>query len=120
MAIKKSIPQEQKGTVRRELRLIGDGSEVPEVYRKIILALEKTSSHPMASAFRGIFSFPGSLPPVGNYKNVAGVGVSGYIYGKFYSLSRDPTSDSPSKSCALYEDDRPIFHFRFLVWERKK
>lgn len=115
MGVKKSIRKEPLVTPPPELKLVGAGAEIPEVYKKIILALEKTSTHAIARAFREAFSKTGPLPPVGNYKNAPGVGVSGYVYGRHYSLCRDPTSIRQAKSCALFEDDRPIFLFTFTV-----
>jgi cation transport ATPase len=113
MAIKKIKPEPQGRSAKPELKLAAGGPDLPEVYKKIVLALEKTSTHPMAKALRAAYQVQGRLPPVGDYTNSDGVGVSGYIYGKYYCLTKDPEAREPGLSCVLQEDDRPLFLFKF-------
>jgi cation transport ATPase len=94
------------------LALADCGHNIPDVYKKIILALELTSAHPMAKAFRQAFAVNGQLPPVGNYKNVPGLGVSGYIFGKYYFLGNAGFHNA-EVTCALYEDERLVYQFHF-------
>lgn len=87
--------------------------EIPAVYKKIILALENDSFHPIAFAFRKQFGDQGNLPAVDNRMEVPGLGVSGYIFGKAYCLRAKPETTSESPSCALFEDDKLLFEFTF-------
>lgn len=98
-----------------DLSLAADANRVPAVYQKVILALENQSMHPIAFAFRRAFSAIGKLPPVSNFKETPGVGVSGYLYGKFYSLQRDVQNEASGLGCALVEDDRVIYQFAFTA-----
>lgn len=115
MAIKKLKTQVDGGADPPRLILVSGGPRLPEVYKKIILALESDSSHPMARALREAYRVKGRPPPVGDHKHSAGVGVSGYIYGKFYCLGKDPAAPDQPLRCTLFEDDRPLFEFKFQI-----
>lgn len=95
-----------------DLKLIAGGEKVPQVYQKIILSLENESLHPIAFALRSYFTMSESLPPVEGWRENAGSGVSGFIYGKFYELKRGTTRGAHTE-CTLFEDHHPLFHFSF-------
>ena len=93
-----------------DLSLTTPLTDVPYVYRKVILALENESLHPIAFAFRREFS--AELPPVDGWREVPGLGVSGFIYGKYYELKRN-AKPGGQVSCTLFEDHHPILDFNF-------
>lgn len=94
-----------------DLTLIEDINSVPKIYQKIILSLENHSTHPIAFAFRKSFPSIDALLSVDLQRERPGVGVSGYIYGRFYEL-RGKSEDSVI-SCTLFEDQVPIYKFTF-------
>lgn len=95
-----------------ELTLQTPLESISTVYRKIILSLENESLHPIAFAFRAALGQPGHLPPTDARKEIEGVGVSGFIYGRSYELKRSPQRQS-GVSCALFEDEKMILEFQF-------
>lgn len=95
-----------------DLKLIAGGEKVPQVYQKIILSLENESLHPIAFALRNAFTVSESLPPVEGWRENAGTGVSGFLYGKFYELKRGALKGRHTE-CTLFEDHHPLFHFSF-------
>jgi P-type Cu+ transporter len=95
-----------------DLKLRESPSSVPLVYQKIVLSLENESLHPIAFAFRAAFRQAESFPPSEGAREVAGVGVSAFIYGKFYELKRGSNVGSVSE-CTLFEDHQPLFRFTF-------
>jgi Cu+-exporting ATPase len=108
----KTVFFDKTGTLTdTDLSLVTDPSSISHVYQKIILSLENESLHPIAFAFRKSFAAPAMLPPVDGFKEMAGSGVSGYIYGRFYELKRD--GEAGAFSCALYEDEKLVTGFKF-------
>ncbi len=95
-----------------DLKLIAGGEKVHQVYQKIILSLENESLHPIAFALRNAFTVSESLPPVEGWRENAGTGVSGFLYGKFYELKRGALKGRHTE-CTLFEDHHPLFHFSF-------
>lgn len=85
---------------------------VPLVYQKVVLSLENESLHPIAFAFRKAFAKPEQLPPAEGWREIAGQGVSGYLYGRYYELRQNKVN-SGSTSCTLFEDEQPLFQFTF-------
>jgi len=109
----KTIFFDKTGTLTEtDLILRENLGAVPQVYQKIILSLENESMHPIAFAFRKAFQAPEVLPPVDGLREVPGIGVSGFIYGKFYELKRN-TKSSTNIGCTLFEDQFPIMQFTF-------
>lgn len=94
-----------------DLTLKEDLSSIPLIYQKIILSLENQSSHPIAFAFRKAIAPVESLLPVEQLRERVGIGVVGYIYGRFYELRGK--SDDSTMSCTLFEDQQPLFKFTF-------
>lgn len=110
----KNIFFDKTGTLTDlDLSLTSDTRPIWPVYQKVVLALENQSLHPIAFAFRKAFPDLGKLPPVGNYKEIPGSGVSGYIFGKHYSLQKDPAGSGDELACVLFEDDRLVYRFTF-------
>ncbi len=110
----KNIFFDKTGTLTDlDLSISSELTGLTPVYKKILLALENQSLHPIAFAFRKTFADQGKLPPVGNYTETPGVGVSGYIFGKYYSLRRDSKGSPTDLTCALYEDENFLFRFQF-------
>lgn len=95
-----------------ELLLREDPWSIPQVYQKIILTLENESMHPIAFALRKTFATPSVLPPVDGFREIAGHGVSGFIYGKFYEIKRSSKSEA-NIGCTLFEDQHPILSMSF-------
>lgn len=107
---------DKTGTLTQsELKLRDSGFDVPHVYQKIILALENTSFHPIAFAFRNAFLIKDKLPPVDGVREIPGQGVFGDIYGKSYALVKRNTgvNHQESLSCVLKEDEKVLFEFHF-------
>jgi hypothetical protein len=86
--------------------------QVPMIYQKIILSLEKNSIHPIACALRESFASPNQLFEVENQREIPGIGVTGYVFGRFYELKSSPIPEI-QKGCILYENQTPIFYFIF-------
>jgi Cu2+-exporting ATPase/Cu+-exporting ATPase len=61
-------------------------SEIPSLYRQIILSLEQSSYHPVAFALRRAWAEGHEVLPVESLKETLGQGVSGIINGKLYEL----------------------------------
>lgn len=97
-----------------ELNLSPMAADTALVYQKIILALENESLHPIAFAFRRAFGLSMSLPVVEGLKEVPGIGVSGFIYGKFYELKAN-AKGGLSTNCTLFEDHIPLKTFEFFT-----
>jgi len=94
-----------------DLKYSGNPFIVPQVYQKIVLSLENESLHPIAFAFRQCFS-QNTLPPIDNFQETPGIGVSGYVYGKYYELKKN-TAASEEISCTLFEDQVALIKFTF-------
>ncbi len=99
------------------LTLVAVPSIAP-VYLKIILALENESHHPIAFAFRKAFSHLESHPPVTGLRESPGVGVSGYIYGRFYELKHLNTR-TKEIACGLFEEGILLAKFEFSAQLRE-
>lgn len=97
-----------------DLELSARPAIVPFVYQKVILALENESLHPIAFAFRRAFGGDQQLPPVDGLREVPGVGVSGFVYGKHYELRKN-VKPGQKAGCSLFEDHAPIMDFEFDV-----
>jgi Cu+-exporting ATPase len=95
-----------------ELSLNENPDSVPGVYQKVVLSLENDSLHPIAFAFRKAFSIPENLPPTEAPREIPGLGVSGYLFGRYYELKRSPFK-SETTSCTLFEDEKPVMSFTF-------
>jgi len=85
---------------------------IPVVYKKVILGLENESMHPIAFAFRRAFHSVGVLPPVEGWRETAGRGVSGFVYGKFYEIKKN-VKPGREVTCSLFEDGHPVLDFSF-------
>lgn len=108
----KTIFFDKTGTLTEtDLELNGHHS-ASQVYQKIILSLENESMHPIAFAFRKAFDVPEKLPPVDGLREITGMGVSGFIFGKFYELKRN-SKPGAEIGCTLFEDHQPILDFTF-------
>ncbi len=111
----KTIFFDKTGTLTdTELVLREEPLSVPLVYKKIVLALENESMHPIAFAFRKAFAGSDTLPPVDGRREIYGVGVSGFIYGKFYELKKN-ANEVATTGCVLFEDEQPIYSFSFTA-----
>ncbi|NJL24061.1 MAG: HAD-IC family P-type ATPase, partial [Calothrix sp. SM1_5_4] len=109
----KTVFFDKTGTLTdTELSFMGNPKDVPGVYQKIVLSLENESLHPIAFAFRKTFQTNHTLPPADGWKEIPGVGVSGFVYGRFYELKRDK-ADEGETGCTLFEDEKPLMTFRF-------
>lgn len=109
----KTIYFDKTGTLTEtELSLVTSPESIPVVYQKIILSLENESLHPVAFAFRKtLLPNYNYLPPVENWRETPGQGVSGLVYGRFYEIKRgEPGSGF---TCALYEDNHFVQGFTF-------
>jgi Cu2+-exporting ATPase/Cu+-exporting ATPase len=95
-----------------ELTLKNPEDLTPAVYQKVILALENESLHPIAFAFRRAFGERLNLPAVEGLKEIPGVGVSGFIFGKSYELKAN-TKSPFATNCTLFEDQSPIRDYEF-------
>lgn len=95
-----------------DLNLVVPSESIPVVYQKVILALENESLHPIAFAFRRAFGVSIRLPPVEGLRETPGIGVSGFVYGKFYELKKN-TKPNGKIGCTLFEDHHPILPFSF-------
>jgi Cu2+-exporting ATPase/Cu+-exporting ATPase len=95
-----------------DLTLVTPANQIPYVYQKVILALENESLHPIAFAFRRVLTSEQSLPPVDGAREIPGVGVSGFVYGKFYEIKKNAKPGS-QVSCTLFEDHQPILDLFF-------
>jgi Cu2+-exporting ATPase/Cu+-exporting ATPase len=96
-----------------DLELSTSIEDIPLVFRKIILGLENVSMHPIAFAFRRDLSTNYAIDIVDGAREVPGVGVSGYAFGRYYELRQQRVA-TEAVSCTLFEDSRPVmdFHFR--------
>jgi Cu+-exporting ATPase len=109
----KTVFFDKTGTLTEtDLTLTSDSTRVPTVYQKIILGLENGSFHPIAFAFRKAFGSLNLVPPVDSFQETPAVGVSGYIYGKFYELRKNTLNPSEI-GCTLFEDERAVHRFTF-------
>lgn len=107
-----------------DLTLIEELPTIPQIYQKIILSLENHSSHPIAFAFRKAIPKIETLLSVEQLRERPGIGVCGYIYGRFYELRAKATGintnvigeshfNNSKVSCTLLEDQQPLFTFTF-------
>ncbi|MBX3022487.1 MAG: heavy metal translocating P-type ATPase [Bdellovibrionales bacterium] len=104
----KTIFFDKTGTLTdSDLTLTTPLSQIALVHQKVILALENESLHPIAFAFRRAFNEEHSLPPVDGWRESVGLGVSGFVYGKFYEVKRN-SKPGTQVSCTLFEDGQPI------------
>lgn len=85
---------------------------VPAEIRSLVLALENTSLHPIAFAFRSAFVPSGELPSVRDAREEPGSGVEGVIEGVKYEIRRAPQSTG-GLSCALYKNAEALYVFEF-------
>lgn len=109
----KTIFFDKTGTLTETDLVLKQSTEsIPQVYQKIILTLENESMHPIAFAFRRAIVTPENLPPVDGLREVPGVGVSGFIFGKFYELKNN-TKYGSDIGCTLFEDHLPVLTFIF-------
>lgn len=95
-----------------ELVLGGTSVDLTPVYKKIILSLENESLHPIAFALRHAFGDLDALPTVEGAREIAGIGVSGFVYGRFYEIKRDHSVPEQT-GCAFFEEDRLIARLHF-------
>lgn len=95
-----------------DLALIAPTQPLPEIYQRVVLTLENGSVHPIAFALRKYFLGQETALPVEDWREVAGRGVSGFIYGRFYEI-RSASGSAEEVSCALYEDGIEIHRFQF-------
>lgn len=95
-----------------DLSLIENPIDTPHIYKKIILSLENKSSHPIAFSFRKAFQIAEPLLEVENWRELPGVGVSGYIYGRHYEIRRSEKQNS-KLGCTLLEESQPLYSFTF-------
>jgi Cu2+-exporting ATPase/Cu+-exporting ATPase len=111
----KTIFFDKTGTLTdTDLHFKGDPNTIPAVYQKIILSLENESLHPLAFAFRKVFQTKDRLPPVDGFTEIPGVGVCGYVYGKYYELKKNSVP-SQEISCTLFEDQTALMRFSFAA-----
>ncbi|MGZ3722428.1 MAG: heavy metal translocating P-type ATPase [Bdellovibrionales bacterium] len=109
----KTVFFDKTGTLTdTDLHYQGDPDQIPPVFQKIILSLENESLHPVAFAFRKVFVTKDRLPPADSLSEIPGVGVSGYVFGKYYELKKNTTA-SDEISCTLFEDEVARFKFTF-------
>lgn len=95
-----------------ELTLSEPTSSLPEIHKRIILGLEHNSVHPIAFAFRKAFTGNYLNLPFEKHREVTGRGPSAYLYGRLFELRRSDES-LDGVSCALYEEGKRLFTFRF-------
>lgn len=111
----KTIFFDKTGTLTdTDLHFKGDPNDIPAVYQKIILSLENESLHPLAFAFRKAFHATDRLPPVDGFTEIPGVGVCGYVYGRYYELKKNSVP-SQEISCTLFEDQNALMRFSFTA-----
>ncbi len=106
----KNIFFDKTGTLTYgQLELITDsGAE----HANIILNLEKTSSHPVAFAFRKSWGREFKDLPVSGFKENIGIGVEGAIDGVFYQLKKSG-NNSNKIIVDLYADNLKIVSYAF-------
>ena len=97
-----------------DLSLVQDNKEIDEYYKKVILSLENESLHPIAFAFRKAFEGFDAAFPVRNACEHTGVGVSGFINGKYYQIKKNPQTGTEI-GCSLYEEGMLISNFTFTA-----
>lgn len=95
-----------------DLTLSNLSTYIPDIHRRIILGLEHESVHPIAFAFRKAFAGNHLNLPLEKRREVSGRGVSAYLYGRLFELRRSEEA-SDTVSCALYEEGKLLFTFRF-------
>jgi Cu2+-exporting ATPase/Cu+-exporting ATPase len=95
-----------------DLSLQENPLSIPKVYQNIILSLENESMHPIAFALRKAFQTPDRLEPVEARREIAGLGVAGFICGKFYEIKQNAKAGL-NISCTLFEDHNPLFDLTF-------
>jgi len=95
-----------------ELSLVEPAKLIPPEIKKIVLALENTSVHPIAFAFRKAFADVTDLPSVAAATEKAGSGVSGRVGMKYYEIKRS-NRNTGFTSCELFEDGISIYDFTF-------
>lgn len=102
-----------------ELSLSEEPESVPVEIKKIVLALENVSVHPIAFAFRKAFADIADLPVATGVEEIAGSGVAGFVGGKYYEVKRYSAKAETVGSlggltaCGLFEDGRKIYDFTF-------
>lgn len=109
----KTIFFDKTGTLTETNLILGQNAkEIPDSIKRVVLALENQSLHPIAFAFRSAFESPGYIPDVKGFLEVPGDGVSGFIQGRFYELRRD-NAQGNDISCTLFCDMEPLKEFTF-------
>lgn len=93
-----------------DISLVTPAEHIPEKYRQVILALENKSTHPIAFSFRR--ALRAEIPVVAEWREVPGLGVEGYVFGRFYELKSGPRFND-ELSCTLFETGAPILRFEF-------
>ncbi len=115
----KNIFLDKTGTVTHRHWTIRDSnlSVVPTLYKKVILALEAKSQHPIAYAFRDQWKEDGKENELGpvlqveGWQEIAQVGVQGHIEGQFWSLVA--TEEDGQKFFMLSQNQNPVWKFVF-------
>lgn len=95
-----------------ELSLMESAKLIPEEIKKIVLALENISVHPIAFAFRKAFNEITAFPDVSSPSENIGTGVAGQIGKHFYELKKS-FNVSKITGCQLFKDGIPIYEFTF-------
>lgn len=88
--------------------------QISDEHKKIILALEKNSEHPVAVAIKNYFEIDRDIINLDNYVEIPGTGVSGYYKGKKYELragKKDKELSCSSTFVGFYEDEVLVYNF---------